>query len=227
MVAMAAFRASTSIVSLASIVVVACSSGTTAPALPDGGNGEGGAAASGASCKESFAASQSLSAPCCVERGPDACGAGLFCATFDGRTQATCFPEHARLGGETCTADLQCLGNACHASGVCKGAPGGRCSAAIGCGTALGSDQPFACDEAASGGAICRACVSTSTDPACASVIPDASSPQPGKCPPSCTSDADCQATCPPLGADARSCCDTASRLCYASNKQCPLPPPR
>jgi hypothetical protein len=203
------------------LLTIACSSGTsgTAP-LADGGSAPDGSPTA-ASCKAAFAASQSLSQPCCLERGPDACGAGLFCAAFDGRTQATCYPEHVRLGGQPCTADVQCLGLACDASGVCKGAPNGTCSAAIGCGKALGSDLPFFCDETASAGPICSPCTRSSTDPACAAVIPNPNLPQPGVCPKTCTTDAECQATCP-KNAGASACCETASGLCFAAKAQCP-----
>jgi hypothetical protein len=114
---------------------VACSSGSSGQGLyGDGGTGEGGTgdggpptttvdeprtdASTGGSC--TFPASQALSGPCCTERGADACGAGLFCAAFDGRTQPTCYPEHSRAEGQTCTEDIQCAGNTCDAGGVCK-----------------------------------------------------------------------------------------------------------
>jgi len=122
------------LVAIATLGAVACSSGSTAQGLfLDGGtSGTGTDGGSGKpiadepvvpasdSCKSSYPASQSLSEPCCAERGADACGARLFCAAFDGRTQTTCYPERSRLDGETCTANAQCVGNACDPSGVCK-----------------------------------------------------------------------------------------------------------
>lgn len=207
--------------------VMACSSGSGGQGpFADGGAGtgaaEGGTTSSAdTSCKSSYPASQSLSAPCCTERGPDACGAGLFCAAFDGRTQATCYPDHARLGGESCTADVQCLGNACDASGVCKGAPGGKCSVALGCGKSLDSDLQFYCDVTASGGPSCRACSQGSIDPVCGGSTKDGGSTPPGKCVPTCTIDADCQASCPVSSAVA--CCDGATGVCFLSGGgKCP-----
>ena len=121
------------LVAIAALGAVACSSGSTAQGLLlDGGSSgtDGGSDAkpigdepvipTGDSCKSSHPASQSLSEPCCAERGADACGAGLFCAAFDGRTQTTCYPERSRLDGETCTANAQCVGNTCDPNGVCK-----------------------------------------------------------------------------------------------------------
>lgn len=81
----------------------------------------------------SFPVSQGLSEPCCTSFGIDACGAGLFCAAFDGRTQATCYGERTRNALETCTADNQCESGDCSATGVCAGLPGDRCTADSGC----------------------------------------------------------------------------------------------
>jgi hypothetical protein len=136
--------------------VAACSGGSAITGnLSDGGTSDGGAdGGTGAStpdpsCRASYPVSQPLSAPCCVDRGADACGAGLFCAAFDGRTQPTCYPEHSRLVGETCTADVQCQSSACEASGVCsKLAPDGGCATPGGCGTPAddsGSPHPGMC----------------------------------------------------------------------------------
>ena len=58
--------------------------------------------------------SQPLSAPCCLELGIDACGAGLFCAAFDGREQATCYPEYSRGAGQECAEDRHCLSQRCN-----------------------------------------------------------------------------------------------------------------
>ena len=133
--------------------VLACSSGPTPSVSSDGGTA---VVDGGASCKSLHAASQAPSQPCCLDWGSDACGAGLFCAAFDGRTQPTCYPDRSRLGGEDCTADTQCLGNACDATHVCKGVPGGKCDPAIGCGTALDSGTRFYCATESGGASACR-----------------------------------------------------------------------
>jgi len=113
---------------------VGCSSGSGGLGLyGDGGTGDGGRApttdnsstsgsttTTDSSCTSKYPASQSLSEACCAERGADACGAGLFCAAFDGRTQTTCYAERSRADGQTCTENIQCEGNACNASGICK-----------------------------------------------------------------------------------------------------------
>ena len=111
---------------------VACSSGSGGQGLyGDAGAGDGditdtpvdptaGGGTTAGSCAAKFPSSQSLSQPCCAERGADACGAGLFCAAFDGRTQTTCYAEGSRADGQTCTADIQCSGDSCNASGLCK-----------------------------------------------------------------------------------------------------------
>jgi hypothetical protein len=85
-------------------------------------------------CKEMFPASQTLSEPCCPDWGIDACGAGLFCAAFDGRKQETCYPEFSRRDGDTCTEDRQCGSNSCNTeAGNCRASPYARCDAALGC----------------------------------------------------------------------------------------------
>jgi hypothetical protein len=171
----------------------ACSGGTVANVVSDGGTGDGGAEAGllapDTSCRASYPVSQPLSAPCCPDRGADACGAGLFCAAFDGRTQPTCYPEHSRFDAQSCTADVQCLTtSACDSSGVCKGKADGGC-------TTPGCNQPPPTD----GG--------TTT---------------PGKCPSTCATNAACQATCPTSGTLV-ACCDTITSICYATNAgKCP-----
>ena len=92
----------------------------------DDGEGEPGA------CAEPT--SQALSEPCCLDHGVDACGAGLFCAAFDGRTQPTCYLEHSRFDGTECDADLHCVSNSCDpASRKCRAAPGAQCTPEVGC----------------------------------------------------------------------------------------------
>jgi hypothetical protein len=93
------------------------------------------------SCKSRFPASQAASAPCCPDWGVDACGASLFCAALDGRTQPTCYPEHSRLPNQSCTADVQCISFSCATSGVCKGIPGGSCTPEVGCGSGVSNDS--------------------------------------------------------------------------------------
>ncbi|MGI5861757.1 MAG: hypothetical protein ACOX6T_06820 [Myxococcales bacterium] len=78
--------------------------------------------------------SQGPSEPCCLEHGIDACGAGLFCAAFDGRRQPTCYAERSRADRATCTADVQCASGSCNtAAKACRSMPGMECTAAIGC----------------------------------------------------------------------------------------------
>src|SRR5690242_15443328 len=94
------------------LALAACSSGSISPvpvagsSIRDGGTSPIGdqadAGDSGRRCLSS--ASQGLSGPCCPELGIDACGANLFCAAFDGREQATCYPERSRMDGTECTA---------------------------------------------------------------------------------------------------------------------------
>lgn len=62
---------------------------------------------------------QTVSMPCCLLHGRDACGALLFCAAFDGRTVPTCYPERSRLPEETCAEDVHCASGAC-LGGVCS-----------------------------------------------------------------------------------------------------------
>jgi hypothetical protein len=102
--------------------VVACGSGTTGGYPYEGGAGDGGSELDGGAqgCKEAYPSSQALSQPCCLAWGPDACGAALFCAAFDGRTQATCYAQRSRLEGEECTLDIQCAGGSCDLAQGCK-----------------------------------------------------------------------------------------------------------
>jgi hypothetical protein len=85
-----------------------------------------------------------LSQPCCLDRGVDACGAELFCAAFDGHTQATCYPEFSRQDQTECTADNQCSSQHCNLDlGKCMSTPGLACSADIGCAPDLMSNRYF------------------------------------------------------------------------------------
>lgn len=120
--------------------LVACSGSSTGAggngAFGSGnGSGDGGTSSTDdpASCG-SQPKSQPVSSPCCTGYGIDACGADLFCAAFDGRKQATCYPVHSRLAGETCTADDQCATLSCNTTaGKCKALPGTKCDLSVGC----------------------------------------------------------------------------------------------
>jgi len=79
-------------------------------------------------------ASQGLSQPCCILLGIDACGAGLFCEAFDGRTQATCYAERSRQRGETCSDDRHCSGGRCpQTTRRCGPGPGDPCGSSDTC----------------------------------------------------------------------------------------------
>ncbi len=118
---------------------------------PDGGTTDA------SSCTTTFPVSQPLSAPCCMGWGIDACGAGLFCAAFDGRTQATCYPERSRKHGETCLANNQCLSEHCSkVTNTCTLLPGSACSPGDPCERPL-NGVPHACVESR--------CTATPCDP--------------------------------------------------------------
>ncbi|MCK6547785.1 hypothetical protein L6R52_18175 [Myxococcota bacterium] len=89
--------------------------------------------------------SQGLSEPCCTSLGIDACGAGLFCAAFDGRTQPTCYAERSRQALETCGADNHCASELCSPTrSLCVSGPNERCTADVGCISQPGSR--YGCD---------------------------------------------------------------------------------
>ena len=73
----------------------------------DGGGGGGGGGSGGTDVDIYFEhpPSQGLSQPCCLSHGADACGAGLFCAAFDGRKIPTCYTENSRADRATCFQD--------------------------------------------------------------------------------------------------------------------------
>jgi hypothetical protein len=78
--------------------------------------------------------SRGLSESCCEDLGIDACGAGLFCAAFDGRTVATCYPDGIRQPGQECAADGHCISKSCHVDQHrCLGMPGTACEVGLGC----------------------------------------------------------------------------------------------
>lgn len=93
--------------------------------------------ASGASCP--VGPSQGSAEQCCLSYGADACGAGLFCAAFDGRTVPTCYSNGSRRDGQTCTADAQCSSMSCNTMvDACRTAAS-MCDPEIGCAPQTGS----------------------------------------------------------------------------------------
>lgn len=83
---------------------------------------------------------QNLAAPCCIAHGLDACGAGLFCAAFDGRENLTCYPERSRADGEECDGDNHCESGDCNGDiGRCR-TSGGTCERDVGCAPSSGGD---------------------------------------------------------------------------------------
>jgi hypothetical protein len=90
--------------------------------------------------------SRGPSEPCCLDFGVDACGANLFCAAFDGRSQATCYVEGSRTAGEECKESKQCLSGSCVKS-KCAALLSEKCDPAIGCAQrgATGTTNPIAC----------------------------------------------------------------------------------
>jgi hypothetical protein len=97
--------------------------------------------------------SQILSMPCCPNFGADACGAGLFCAAFDGRMIPTCYANNTRLDNQTCTADIQCASMECNTSASACRAIGPPCDPAIGCSSITGPRR--GCVRTSSGGHTC------------------------------------------------------------------------
>jgi hypothetical protein len=107
------------------VALAACSSGGVDQI--DGGG------PSAVSC-QGLPKTQTLSEPCCPGYGVDACGASLFCAAFDGRTQATCYAERSRPDMTGCTADIQCVSGSCNAAvQECRSLIGMPCNTQIGC----------------------------------------------------------------------------------------------
>ena len=106
------------------LAFAACGTGSsTGGGVLEAGAGDGGrsgfdddAGTDAQACSATIPAAQGLSQPCCLSWGADACGAGLFCGAFDGRTKTTCYLEHSRANGETCTENVQCVNKVCDAS---------------------------------------------------------------------------------------------------------------
>ncbi len=140
---------------------------------PDAGGGPTDAGGPGG-CQETLPPGQTLSMSCCPAWGRDACGALLFCAALDGRTQPTCYPERSRADGETCPADHACQSGACEpSSGRCKARLGGACTPEVGCAPTMSgartvcdtSGSPPRCAAIGDGsaGAICEAAADCSS----------------------------------------------------------------
>lgn len=67
---------------------------------------------------------QTESEPCNPEHEIDACGAGLFCAAFEGREIPTCYRLRSRQSGESCRKDNHCITDNCNKN-KCGLAPSG------------------------------------------------------------------------------------------------------
>lgn len=113
------------------------------PAEPTGADSSADAGSDGCS---GLGKSQQLSQPCCLSYGVDACGAYLFCAAFDGRTQPTCYAERSRLDNETCADDRHCMSGSCHPDlDRCRSTPLTQCTPELGC-ASDGRGNRYACD---------------------------------------------------------------------------------
>lgn len=119
------------------IAMIGCSAerGVPQQGSPEGRSSEkdGGLSSPDQDCT-GLSRSQTVSQPCCLAFGVDACGANLFCAAFDGREQPTCYVERSRKDLEACTEDRQCVSGACNSlSGKCRSTPLTKCDPATGC----------------------------------------------------------------------------------------------
>ena len=123
------------------LAITACGSGGGAGP----GTGDGGAGGGPAKCE--YPVSQPVSSPCCDTWGSDACGAGLFCAAFDGRQQTTCYPERSRADRAECVADLNCQSGSCNQEErACRSMRYTACDREIGCAPDA-SNHKFVCRE--------------------------------------------------------------------------------
>lgn len=96
----------------------------------DGDGGEGGSGGSAGACEPG----QGLSQTCCLTNGVDACGAGLFCAAFDGQEAATCHAEGSRRDKTSCLEDRHCASGSCNVeAGLCRSGRRSACDPTIGC----------------------------------------------------------------------------------------------
>ncbi|HVH45571.1 MAG TPA: hypothetical protein VM925_24625 [Labilithrix sp.] len=138
--------------------VGACTTRTITTEAPDAGTElaeEGEAKTPPAGCKDTIPTSQGPSEPCCSLHGLDACGAGLFCAAFDGRTVTTCYPEHSRASGQDCSAHVQCASSLCKTtSRRCAAMPGTACTLDDGC-APDSQGGVYLCQESRNGAHLC------------------------------------------------------------------------
>jgi len=108
-------------------------------------SGDGGTSVEPSGCT-SIPKVQALSQPCCPSWGIDACGALLFCAAFDGRSVATCYPERSQANGDECTEDRQCQSASCDATrSECMPTLGQPCTRDVGCARADESGHRLFC----------------------------------------------------------------------------------
>lgn len=127
------------------VVVLAMFLSVAACGAGGGGGGAGGGGGDPSECD--YPLSQPVSSACCAAWGSDACGAGLFCAAFDGRKQTTCYLEGSRADRAACTADLHCQSGSCNQEkGACRSMQYTGCDPEIGCAPGT-SNQPFVCTE--------------------------------------------------------------------------------
>jgi hypothetical protein len=136
-------------ITLGALVGCAGSSGTTGARVDGGADGDvesgtptgDGGPVVAQDCS-GIGTSQTVSQPCCLANGVDACGANLFCAAFDGRKQPTCYLERSRADMTECSEDRQCTSGSCNVeSSKCRSMPGGVCSEAVGCATDAGENS--------------------------------------------------------------------------------------
>jgi len=114
------------------------------PSADAGSDTSDGADTGGQSCKDEYPVSQGATEPCCPEWGVDACGANLFCAAFDGRTQPTCYGIRSRQAGQSCHEDRHCNSESC-IDGTCAYAKEQPCDGEIPC------EAGTACEDGFSG----------------------------------------------------------------------------
>lgn len=110
--------------------------------------------------------SQGPTQPCCPGWGPDACGAGFFCAAYDGRTVPSCYANGSRLDGQSCAADTECASTDCNLTTNACRTVGSTCEQAIGCATIAGrrrgcvrsTSGSYSCMNVGTGapGTVCR-----------------------------------------------------------------------
>lgn len=122
-----------------SVCINPVSMGTGGGTGSGGGQGGGSGGAGGGIITQDCSGlmkSQAVSAPCCLAFGVDACGANLFCAAFDGRTQPTCYLERSRADNATCLDDGHCVSGSCKMpEGRCRATLGNMCMPELGCAT--------------------------------------------------------------------------------------------